>query len=79
MLETFYGQFQLLKAREEAFGDPSRIGRDIHALLAMETGGGAALQRVFELFAAGAAGAETGGGLWLGHERAEVGAKALSV
>ena len=67
MFEALYCYFQLLHAGEEALGDLARIGGDIDAFLAMEAGRAAALDRVFELFAAGAAGAETGGGLGLGH------------
>jgi hypothetical protein len=63
LLEALYGQLQLLQAGEEALGYAARVRRDVHAFLAVETGGGVASERVLELFAAGAAGAETGDGL----------------
>ncbi len=67
MFEALYGLLEFLDAGEEALGDLAGVGREIDAFLAMEPGGGAAFDWIFELFAAGAAGAETGGGLGLGH------------
>jgi len=67
LLEAFYGEFELLNTGEEALGQLAGVGGDAYAVLAMETGGWAAAERIFELLAAGAAGAETGGGLGLGH------------
>ena len=67
MFEASYGLLELLDAGEEAFGDLAGVGREVHAFLAMKAGGGTAFDRVLELFAACAAGAETGGRLGFGH------------
>ena len=69
MLEAFYRLLQLLDAGEEALGYLPGIGGDVHAFLAVEAGRGASFDGVLELFAASAAGAESGCGLGLGHWR----------
>ena len=55
----------------DAVGKPLKngadVGRNIDALLAMETRGETGLDGILELFAAGAASADAGGGLGLGH------------
>jgi hypothetical protein len=67
LLEAFYGKLELLNPAEEALGDFAGNFRDLYAFLAVEAGGGAAFEGIFELPAAGAAGAEACRGLGLWH------------
>ena len=69
LLEALDGQLEFLDAGEEALGELAGIGVDVDAVLAVEARGAVALERVLELFAACAAGAEAGGRLGFGHGR----------
>ena len=60
-------QFQAVDARGKTFHDGPDSMRNINAFLAVMAGGFAALDRIFELFSAGAASPDAGGGLEFLH------------